>query len=179
MRFDPHSPPYRTFEYDVIKLWELDRETFLNGDVALLPLVPLTQLEARDIPEVFEAITERLSPVEDPSLQGVLWSATDILTRMRFGPSFVKEIMMSDVDFGHSDFYLELMRVANLEIQKKVIRSQGEAKFGQAPEVIQNRLETMTEVDELEAMTIRLLTVNSWEELFAPPKKKPTRKKRK
>jgi hypothetical protein len=71
------------------------------------------------------------------------------------------------------------MRVANLEIQKKVIRSQGEAKFGQAPEVIQNRLETMTEVDELEAMTIRLLTVNSWEELFAPPKKKPTRKKRK
>ena len=92
---------------------------------------------------------------------------------------------MSDVNVGHSPIWLQFQRErelavnrALLEGQKKTIRSLGEVKFGPLPDQIRERLEPIDALEELEATSLRILSVDSWEELFDQPKKKPAKRKK-
>jgi hypothetical protein len=104
---------------------------------------------------------------------------------LRYEADFIQEIIMSDVNVGHSPIWLQFQRErelavnrARIETQRNSIRTQGVVKFGPLPDAIRERLEPIDSFEELEAMSLRLLSVNSWEELFDNPKKKVAKRKK-
>ncbi|TVS20218.1 MAG: DUF4351 domain-containing protein [Planctomycetaceae bacterium] len=49
----------------------------------------------------------------------------------------------------------------------RVILRQGRLRFGEADESIRNQIEAMRDIETLEELTDRLVTVSSWDELMA------------
>src|SRR5947209_6604922 len=60
LRFPDESTPYDVFRYQVVRVWELSLERLLTGDLGLLPLAPLTDEAAAQLPAVVGRIEDRL-----------------------------------------------------------------------------------------------------------------------
>ncbi|MCC7419265.1 MAG: hypothetical protein IT428_03175, partial [Planctomycetaceae bacterium] len=73
------------FEYQVIRLWELPVETLLEAGIGLLPLAPLANIGADDLPRVVELMAGRFRDELPPAVAAELWTATDILMGVKFG----------------------------------------------------------------------------------------------
>ena len=54
LRHKPAESPYLAFRYTVVSLWQQPLAPLLNGPVGLLPLAPLTDEAAADLPVVAE-----------------------------------------------------------------------------------------------------------------------------
>jgi predicted transposase YdaD len=64
------------FGYRVVRIWEKSPQELLNAPLALLPLAPLTDVSADDLPNVVQRMEERIdaeAPVEE---RGLLWTTT-------------------------------------------------------------------------------------------------------
>jgi hypothetical protein len=175
------AEPYRTFRYDVVRLWEMEPATFLNGDVTLLPLVPLTKVTPEAMPEVFGEMVRRIDPEADPTKFNVLRSATDILMKLRYDDEFITRLLET-LPVEHSAWWkaLEARSEASGELkgQKKLLRDLGQARFGPPPEATLRTLNSLSDVKEVEKIALRLFTASSWEELLPTTGKKPTKRKR-
>ena len=67
------------FKYEIIRLWEKTPEDLLNASLALLPLVPLTNVSASDLPGVVRQMERRIdmeAPADDKEM---LWMTTLLL----------------------------------------------------------------------------------------------------
>ncbi len=56
----PDGTKYLLFEYNVVRVWELPVAQILAGDLATLPLAPITQVTAEDLPAVVRRMDERI-----------------------------------------------------------------------------------------------------------------------
>ena len=74
----PGKPPYLLFQYQVVRVWEIPPETFLNGGLGVLPLAPLGG---------WRKPTAGCDPADGgtdsqggaPDEAGSLWTAADVL----------------------------------------------------------------------------------------------------
>jgi predicted transposase YdaD len=179
-RFDEDAEPYRVFRYDVIRLWELAPDRLLQGSISLLPLVPLTNVEPEQLPEVLLEMKDRITRESDEERSKEIWKATDILMNLRFEPKWIAHLLKGAfaMELKHSPFFQEMFDEGGARELRRLILSQGEFRFGPATEQIRQSIQDMTDLDELNRLGLRILSADSWDDLLQPPKKKPAKRKK-
>ena len=181
------------FTYRVVRLWEQEPEWALEGGLGMVPLAPLTHLTVAELPGVLEEMKARLGETE-PALRATLWTTAYILMGLRY-PREVCEWARREVEaMKESVTYqaileegreqgLEQGREQGLEEGREqgleqgleqgreqgvrhMLLRQGEARFGAPEAEVVQALQSLP-LDRLEALSLLLLRVESWDELLA------------
>jgi len=182
--------PYLHFGYQVIRVWELPVETVLKAGISVLPLAPISAVRQNELPAVIERMKQRLDAEADPTTVAELWTATKVLLGLRYAAEFVEQLLQGVRAMKESTTYQAIKaegreegrEEGRLEEVREDIRRLGERKFQSSlPTHVQTTLESISDLEQLQQLLERILDVDSWDKLLAPPagRTHPARKKRK
>jgi predicted transposase YdaD len=94
----PNGRRYLWFDHLVVRVWEKPVESVLAGGLGTLPLAPLSAVTPAELPGVIRRIEERIDQEATTAQAGVLWTATFVLTGLRYPPEFVTQLLQGLVD---------------------------------------------------------------------------------
>ena len=80
------------YDYHVVRLWQENVESFLNGGVGLVPLAPLTDVPAADLPQLVGRMAERINAEPRPRA-AKLWTATYLLMGLRYSDELTDSLL--------------------------------------------------------------------------------------
>lgn len=92
-------------QYQVMRAWELDVEAVLQAPPALLPLAPLTDAAAGQLPAVLRRIEARLDADVSPEERKDLWVDTFVLMGLRYPRQRVAQLFRGIPAMKESDTY--------------------------------------------------------------------------
>jgi uncharacterized protein DUF4351 len=166
----PAEAPYRTFRYQVVRVWEMPPEPFLAGGLGTMPLALLSDVTKKDVPDIIRRMQERVRP-ETPEARGEFWQAATTLMGVRFPPAWIEEVMKMgvNIELEGNTFVQYLLDKGRAEEARKLLLRQGAVRFGPATPQVEATLAGMTDLNRLEELGVRMLEVSSWEELLAAP----------
>jgi predicted transposase YdaD len=162
------------FHYHLVRAWELETESLLTGGLGTLPLAPLSAREIGEIPLIIERLKVRMDPAATTAEISEFWTAAT-MAGLRFPWDLIKHCFGGITAMRESSTiqaWLEEGRMKGLEegrreeVRKLLLRL-GRVRFGPAPETVEADLEAITDLEKLEQLGERLLTVSSWDELLA------------
>ncbi len=173
----PGQPPYLTFRYRVIRVWELPTAALLGGGIATLPLAPISAVRREELPGVIERMAERLRRHRPRGQAAALWTATYVLLGLHYEPSFVNHLLQGVMEMEESTTYQYLIAKGEhqgaLREARKTLLVQGRDRFGPPPEETIAAIEGMDDLERLEQLHVRVLHVSSWDELLQAPQAPP------
>lgn len=174
--------PYLRFDYSVVRAWEQPVEKVLKGDLAMLPLAPISQVSAEQLPGVIQEMEKRLSQEATPAERNDMWAATLILMGLRFpldtaakllkGVHGMKESVtyQAILEEGEAKGRAEGEAKGKLEEAKHLLLLQGRAHLGAPDAKTRAALEKIENLHALEQLFAKLLKTSSWAELLASTK---------
>ena len=167
-RHPDEEDPYLVFRYRVVRLWQEPVERFLRGGLGTLPLAALTD-EARDhLTEVVDRIETRLREEASPALAERLMAGTFLLLGLRYQPDQIPDTMRRSKHMEESSTYQLVLRRGRIIEARHTLLRQGKSKFGPLTDVsTHSQVESITDLELLEALTDRIPVVSSWEDLLA------------
>jgi len=163
LRFPDEAVPYDVFRNHVVRVWEMPLATILQAGLSTLPLAPLTDQGAADLPEVIARVAKRLREEADPETAAKLLGATYALMGLRYSKELINHLFEGVNAMEESTTYQYLLSKG----EKKVILRQGRKKFGPPDEAAVAALEKIDDTEQLAQLAERLLEVSSWKELLA------------
>ena len=165
----PGEPPYLAFRYQVVRVWQLPAEMFLNGGLGILPLAPLGAVAEAELPAIIGRMEQRLRQEATPEDAGILWTVTDVLMGLRWPPALVAQLLQGVHGMKESATYQAIVEEGIVKGRQDVLLEQGREKFGSPSPDIEGRVRSITDLDRLRQLTKRLLSVSTWDELLAKP----------
>jgi hypothetical protein len=170
--------PVHDFHYQVVRVWQMPPEVFLEGGLALLPLAAVAKVNKRNVANVVRQIEERLEQHTKPVEGELLRTATSVLLGLKYDKAFVEKIMgknvleLSSVYQAARQEGLDEGREEGREegklagIREMLIRT-GRRRLGEPNAATRAFLESITDIETLEGFADRLWDIESWEELQA------------
>ncbi len=177
----PDGSPYLWFEYGAIRLWQLSPNTLLNGDVSILPLVPLTRVSRNKLPGVVRRMEDRLTRANAPlETARTLWAVTYLLMGVSYSADFVDNLLKGvQQQLEDSSTYQALLakgeakgreegrEEGQISNTRDLILRLGGKRFGTPSAQTVERLNQARDKVQLTLWADRLLEVESWSELLA------------
>lgn len=182
----PDGQDYLDFRYLVVRVWELPVESLLTGPLGAVPFAPLGDVEAGRLADVLRRVGERIDAEADRPAADRMLMATEILAGMRLPGPEVKRLFqevfgMSRIHgIEESSIARELIergeargkaqgRAEGLARARRVLLTLGGALVGPpSPEVVEV-IGRIDDLDRIGAISDRLPSAASWEELLAEP----------
>ena len=180
------ATPYLQFRYHVIKVWEIDPETFLRSGLSLAALAPVSKVKQDQVANVLQRVIQRFESIPNENLREDIWHATEVLLDLRYDEAFIANLLnevrsMQETTFGRllkEQFREETMETSRqdarretLELMRNTLLSKGLKKFGvEADATTKTQLEAITDEATLFDMAYQLALVDSWAELLAAPR---------
>jgi predicted transposase YdaD len=163
----------------VVRLWEERPELYLNANVALVPLAPLTDVNRTDLPEVVQRMKERIGGEPRPHA-GKLFAVAYLLMGLRYEQELANrlfegiEIMTESTTYqyilsqGRQQGRQEGESLGRVREAQRILRLQGTRRFGAPSLATANTLEEIEDVERLEALGVRILEphVHDWDDLL-------------
>jgi predicted transposase YdaD len=161
------EPPYRTFRFQVARVWQLPVESLLHAGLGLLPLAPLSDDAAGHLPEVVAQINQRIeAEATDRQTKGTLWTATDILMGLRYERKLIDHILQKVFAMKESVTYQAIVEEGEVKGIRETLLLLGGKKFGPPDKSVIAALAKIDNIAKLKAMTERILDVENWQELI-------------
>jgi hypothetical protein len=166
----PDGWPTNGYNYQVVRLWQEDPESFLTAGIGLVPLAPLTNVSEADLPGVVRRMVERIN-AEPRSRAGKLLTATYLLMGMRYPDELVDQLLQGVQVMRESTTYQKILRDGRVEGKQELLLRLGTKRFGQPDAATSASIEAIRDIDRLEALGDRLLdpVVESWDDLLRAP----------
>ncbi|MFN8522667.1 MAG: hypothetical protein U0821_06110 [Chloroflexota bacterium] len=184
---DAGSGPRLALRYDVLRLWQHPVQDLRAGNLATLPLAPLSDLGADAPAAVIRRMGERIrrdAPIEQ---QQTLWTATYLLLGLRYNSREAAELLSGVRDMRESTTYQAILEEGRSEGRSEGLSqglSEGESrgrvqgarlmllrlgaqKFGLPSPGVAAQINVIEDLARLEALGDRVLQVTSWDELLA------------
>ncbi len=163
--------------YDVVRIWERDVEEFLNGGLGILPLAPLARRGTLSAEEVVRRVEERVSRETGPVEGAELWTTCYVLAGLRYSAAVTAVLFRGVPRMRESSTYQVILQEGKAEgktegfaeAAHQLLLKFGEPRFGTAPSWVRDALGAITDQDTLVGLSDRLLSVESWSELFELP----------
>jgi predicted transposase YdaD len=162
----PDGTKYLLFRYNVVRVWELPAAQILAGDVATLPLAPISQVSDEELPAVIRRIDERIEDEASPGEAADLWMATALLLGLVHSGEIIKTLLQGANRMKESATYQMILEEGRLQEARQTLQWLGLERFGPASPEIEAKIESIASLDQLHTLTRRLLGVSSWEELL-------------
>lgn len=177
----PDREPIATFHYRVIRAWEHPVEPLLTGPLATLPMAPIADVPVADLPEILEQIGARLAAEAPPTEAARMMSSTLILAGMRLDINLLKVMRgrLRTMNILKDSSYYQILLEEGKELGertgerkgiRKTIYRLGRIRFGRLPRATRALIEAIDDLERLEALSERVLTASSWDDLLAVPK---------
>src|SRR5262245_57351783 len=172
------------YNYRVVRLWQEDPESYLTAGVNLVPLVPLTDVAAADLPAVLHRMAERINGEPRPRA-AKLWTATYLLMGLRYPDGLVNQLLEGVHTMRESTTYQAILREGRQEGrqegwqegrqegwqegrqegviegriagERRILLRQGTKRFGAPDAASIAALEAIQEIDRLDALGERIL----------------------
>lgn len=178
---------YDEFRFDVIRVWMIPAEHFLNGGLGTLALAPICDLQGYDLPRVVHLMKNRVdAEIIDAAERNEFWAAVEILMGAVYDAPFVKVLLQGVANMRESSTaiaYIEEGRLKGVEegIEKGIEKGIeiGEAGAGQkflirigtrflgAPaESIRQQINAITDFARLQQLGERVPDAKTWDELL-------------
>lgn len=170
--------PYLTFRYHVVRVWRLPVERVLASGLGTLPLAPISKVSPTQLPAVIERMQGRLRD-QSANMRRRFWSSTYILMGLRFEKALIERLLQGVVDMEESVTYQAILEKGELRYARRNLMRQGRERFGSLPAAAKATIEAIDEVDKLDKLSLRLLHVDSWQDLLHLPEPRPRRQKQK
>ena len=175
------TPPYLTFRYGIVRVWNESSAALLSGGPGLAPLAILTNDSARDPGAALAKVRERLGRPDVPELLALqLLNSTFFLAGLRYNDDRIEKFFgRLDMTLEDSTTYQLVMRrgaekgrlegklEGQLEGARSFLLRLGTTRFGAPPAAAAARLQAVTNPDLLEPLAERVLDVAGWDELVA------------
>ncbi len=176
------------YDYQVVRLWLEDVETYLTGEISLVPLAPLTNVSEQDLPSVVRRMTDRIN--EQPTPRAAkLGTAAYVLMGLRYDEEVAKQLQRGIPAMRESTTYQAILREGReegrkegreegektgeekgqvLEARKLLIRL-ASRRFQPPDDAIRAALDVIKDIDRLESMIERTADPNigGWDDLLA------------
>jgi predicted transposase YdaD len=174
----PDEDPYLTFRFGVRRVWEEPAADLLRGALGTLPLVPLGASEPAELPGLLRAADERFTREATLAEAAQPRVMTYTLLGLRFPPAVADQLMpgirnMRDsltyqaiVEEGVERGLVQGRAEGRVEMLREMLLRQGEDRFGPVSEPARALLVALDDPDHLQALSIRILHVASWDELL-------------
>ena len=188
----PDGLPYVSFQYNVVRVWQLNVDELLTGDLGTLPLAPISAVRPADIPRVIQTMQARIdSEASNDAEAAELWTATNILMGLRYNNTFKAQMLRGVRRMRESITYKEILdegrieglkegRIEGLregkvegkiegkiEGERRTLLLQGTRRFGEPSDEQRSRIESAATSEQLEVWLLTLLTANNWDEVLA------------
>lgn len=163
-----------TFRFEILRTWEAPVNLLLQGGLGTLPLTPLGRLPEGAAPEevmpgAVERLRERIYSEAPPSERAKLMTAAFLLAGLRWDRQLVLQIFQGESAMIESDTYLYILEQGEAKGVQKTLLLLGRERFGEADENVRLMVESITDLERLNRMSVRLLHVSSWQELLQTP----------
>ena len=173
------------FRCEVIRVWELDVETIMNGGLATLPLAPLCRVKRRDLPRLIRRIGKRFEDEAPPEQINDLWAAVWVMLGMRYTPDVAQHLLKGVPGMRESTTYQAILnegREEGVEVGRekgreegrqegalaelrRVILRRGGRRFGDPPAGVRAALEGLRSIEKLEEIEEQLDRASDWSEI--------------
>jgi predicted transposase YdaD len=168
------------YNYRVVRLWQEDPESYLNGGVNLVPLALLTNVPdaEEELRGLVRHMAERINAEPEPRA-AKLWTATYLLMGLCFSKEFASRLLEGVQNMRESTTYQAILTEGRNEglIEGRVTEAQrllllqGEIRFGVPDETTRSAVEAIQDLERLEGMSKRVLDTNiqDWNGLLGTP----------
>jgi len=174
-RFEQHGVAGNltiSFSFRVIRVWERPVEEFLDGGLGVLPLAPLADVVAAQLPDIMRHVDERFRGEAEPGDAEDLRAATVLLLRLRYSAEQIRSLGTEMAWWRESPLFLETLEEGReqgrVEEARRLVLDLGTDKFGAPEPSLVSTVETIGDPDVLERLVRRILRATSWQELLAP-----------
>lgn len=172
----PDGRPTNRYHYEVVRLWQEDPETYLNGSIALVPLAPLTAVSEPGLPGMIRRMGDRINR-EVPSRAARLWAASYVLMGLRFPDDLVDGLLEGVQNMKESTTYQKILKEGREEGReegrvaeaRRFLVLLGSERLGAPDDVTAAALEAIPSAERLEALGRRLIkdpNIGSWADLL-------------
>jgi hypothetical protein len=162
------------FHYTPVRVWELPSEPLLRGPIGTLPLVMLTDEAQVDLRQTIARIDQRLQ--QDAPTQAVgdsLWTTCTLLLGMRMDREQALRLFQGARVMRDSSVYQGILEEGRgegeLAALRRILRRQGERRFGVPRPEDEAALASIADVGRLDRMADRILSATSWADLLNTP----------
>src|SRR5947209_6140714 len=105
-------------------------------------------------------------------------AATIVLLGLHFIDQFARGLFEDEFRMEESSTYRAIIHRGKVEGARRILLLQGEAKFGASDDTARAVIESMSDLDQLVALAMRLMNAESWQELLAGHRPKRGRRSR-
>jgi predicted transposase YdaD len=170
----PGEDPISALRYAVIRIWRVPVEQLLTGGVGTLALAPISDVPEGDVRRVIRRVKERLTGPKAPRRAADVLAATYVLLGLRYSNEFAHALFEEVLGMEESATYQAIVRRGREEGRAEEARRMlllllGETKFGPPDDVARAALESIGDLARLEALGVRFVNADSWQELLTPP----------
>lgn len=171
----PGEPPYNSFGYQVIRVWDIPLDRLLTGGLGTLPLSPISAVTDEQLPGIISEMEKRLRHREARRLANQLWAATYILLGLRHPPATVQALMQGVESMKESTTYQAILNEGMREglaegavsEARKLLLRLGSKQLGRPSARTQAALDKINDLNRLETLIERIGTAESWHRLLA------------
>ena len=155
------------YNYKVVRLWQEGPELYLTAGIDLLPLVPLTAVDAAEHPSLVQRMGDRIDQ-EAPNRADKLWLATLLLMGLRYSDEFAISLLKGVRAMHQSTTYERILRDGRLDEARRFIRRQGTQRYGEPDAETVAEIAAIVDIDRLEGLGDKILhpDIKSWEDLL-------------
>jgi predicted transposase YdaD len=179
---DPLTGNEWTLPCRFIRVWELDPDQLLKGPLTLAGLAPVANVTEAQVEDVVEKLKKRLQKERDKELAKKVYVGSRLLMGLRYdeemigslyGENFMAWWSESSVyQAARNDGVKDGLEEGELKGLRSAIKRLGEARFGPIPEELATVLEGINDQAKLDKLLPKILTAESWEQLFGKRKRK-------
>jgi hypothetical protein len=157
------------FHYSVVRAWQQPVKPLLTGPLATLPMATL-------LPDILHQVDSRLMAETSPENAAIMMLRTLVLAGMRMDQEHVKVLkrglrtmnILKESSFSRP-YYEEGEKQGGIAVAKKIVIRQGQARFGRLDKATRAKIESIDDMERLEALCVKLLNAASWADLLSEP----------
>jgi predicted transposase YdaD len=154
----------------VVRVWQLPVAQVLTGGVGTLPLAPLCDLGALDLPGVLARMQRRLAEAGERERASDIWAATYILLGLRFSSEMAQRLIQEVRSMKESTTYQQILAEGraegSIEEARHMVLRVGRKLLGEPDAETERALQAITDLQRLEELGERLPDVKTWPELL-------------
>jgi predicted transposase YdaD len=178
----PGEAPTSTLRYTVIRVWQLDPELLLSGGLGTLALAPISAVPEGNVRGVIRRMKQRLSGPRAPHKAVDGWAATYVLLGLRYSDELAHALFEEVIGMEESTTYQAIVRkgreLGRAEEARHLLLLMGKEKFGPPDAAARAAIEAVSDLPRLEELGVRLVRVESWQDLLAEPTPRRSRGRR-
>lgn len=163
------------FRYRVVRAWKQPVSSVLSGGVYALPLAIISDLSGTTAEAVVRRMDERITHEVSPTLSGDLWTTTFLLMGLRYNESETIELLKGITSMQESVTYQAIVAKGRAEGKaegkaeeaQKALLIVGAQRLGEPDVQARRGIEALHNIDKLEMLLSKVLSVESWDELLS------------